>query len=101
MGSNPLSGDEKTTSNQGCQHRSTKRRTAGLAQLRPSHGCPFGHHATAHRSIALWSIWPGASFHDLYIAEPVSRRDGGSAAIYAKPLGDEIDLCSSRRWKQR
>src|SRR6266404_2671787 len=101
MGSDPLSGDEEATANQGCQHRSATRRSAGLAQLRPSHGGPFGHHATAHRSIALWRIWPSASFHDLYIAEPVSRGDGGSTKIYAKPLGDGIDLCSSVWWKQR
>src|SRR5258708_6180639 len=77
----------------------SNRRRKGSSTIITPHGRSFGHHPAAHRPNALWGIWAGASFHDLYIAEQVSRRHGGCTTINAKPLRDEIDLRSSLRWK--
>src|SRR5882757_2073516 len=101
MGANPEPGDEKAFSTEGCEHRSAKRRAADFDELRPSHGCSFRHYSAAYRPIALWSLRASTGFHNLHFAEPVSRRVGGGAAVYARPIGNELDLRSPIRWKRR
>ena len=45
-------------------------------------------------------FWAGAGFDDVFVAEPISRRDGSRPAIFARPAGTRRHL-SARNQQQR
>ena len=75
------------------QFRSAARRPGGRRRHRPPDHAKARPHAERDRQHALRRLRPAAGVDDLQRAQPVSRRDGGRAALLAASRDDARRLC--------